>query len=171
VLVVVLLSLLFWLTTERRKFVEKEDHLQWEVVLLCHRPQALAFVFWQGKLERSNTAALDPLYDSRIERKSLRKKRKVGKKNTAALDPHQNCHKSDLGLKKGNTATINPLYDSRKLVFERSRENTATIYPLNDSRNLKNGREEEKRRSKSEKRSRIRLPTMPDSYTVLGPTA
>jgi len=121
-------------------------------------------------LERSNTAALDPLYDSRIERKSLRKKRKVGKKNTAALDPHQNCHKSDLGLKKGNTATINPLYDSRKLVFERSRENTATIYPLNDSRILKNGREA-KRRSKSEKRGRIRLPTTPDGYTVLGPTA
>jgi len=49
------------------------------------------------------------------------------------------------------------------------KKNTATIYPLNDSRILKNGREA-KRRSKSEKRGRIRLPMTPDGYMVLGPT-
>jgi len=34
---------------KKEKFVEKEDHLQREVVLLCHRPQALAFVFLQER--------------------------------------------------------------------------------------------------------------------------
>jgi len=41
----------------------------------------------EKKRRKLNTAALDPLYDSRIEKKSLRKRGKVGKKNTDALDP------------------------------------------------------------------------------------
>jgi len=61
-----------------------------------------------------NTAALNPLYDSRIEKRSLRKRGKVGEKNTA---------------------TIYPLYDSRKSVFEkRSRKNTDTSDPLQNRR-------------------------------------